>query len=67
MKKNAVFARAVGQGIGENFELLDDALQQSILLLVDTELEFGVGLANILGERFVELDDHNRKRVFEKI
>jgi hypothetical protein len=67
MKRNAVFARAAGQGVGENFELLDDALQQSILLLVDTELEFGVGLADTLGERFVELDDYNRKRVFEKI
>jgi hypothetical protein len=67
MRNSAVLARALGQGIGENFELLDDALQQSILLLVDSELEFGVGLADVLGERFVELDDYNRNRVFEKI
>jgi hypothetical protein len=67
MKKNAVFERAIGRGIGENFELLEDLTQQLILRLVDTELELGVGLADILGERFVELDDYSRKRVFEKI
>jgi len=67
MKKNAVFERAIGRGIGENFELLEDSVQESILGLVDTELEFGVGLADSLGERLIELDDNNRQRLFEKI
>lgn len=31
MKKNAVFERAFGRGVGENFELLDEALQMLIL------------------------------------
>lgn len=67
MKKNASFERAIGRGVGENFELLDDALQQMILGLVNTEIEFGTGLAESLGERFVDLDDYNRNRVLEKM
>ena len=61
MKKNAVFERAFGHGVGENFELLDEPLQMLILEHVDTHIEFGVGLADSLGERFVKLDDNNRK------
>ena len=67
MKKKAVFERAIGRGVGENFELLDEPLQESILEFVDTEIEFGVGLADSLGERFIELDDSNRERVLDKI
>jgi hypothetical protein len=67
MKRKAVFERAIGRGVGEEFEKLDDVLQKSILDYVDTEIEFGVGLADSLGERFVELDDSNRKQVLEKI
>jgi hypothetical protein len=66
MKKNAVFERAFGRGVGENLELLEEALQMLILEHVDTDLEFGVGLADSLGERFMELDDNNRKRVLKK-
>jgi hypothetical protein len=66
MKKNAVFERAFGRGVGENFELLDEALQMLILEHVDTHIEFGVGLADSFGERFIELDDSNRKRVLKK-
>src|SRR5919112_1397393 len=66
MKKNAVFERAFGRGVGENFELLDEALQLLILEHVDTHVEFGVGLADSLGERFIELDDNNRKRILKK-
>jgi hypothetical protein len=66
MKKNAVFERAFGRGIGENFELLDELLQMLILEHVDTHVEFGVGLADSLGERFIELDDNNRKRILKK-
>jgi class 3 adenylate cyclase len=67
MKKKAIFERAFGRGVGEEFEKLDDNLQESILDYVDTEIEFGVGLADSLGERFADLDDNNRKRVLEKI
>jgi hypothetical protein len=67
MKKNAVFERAFGRGVGENFELLDEVLQMLILEHVDTHTEFGVGLADSLGERFMELDENNRKRVLKKI
>jgi len=67
MKKKAVFERAFGRGVGENFELLDETSQGSILQYVDTEIEFGVGLADSLGERLVELDDNNRKLILEKI
>ena len=66
MKKNAVFERAFGRGIGESFESLDEPLQMLILEHVDTHVEFGVGLADSLGERFIELDDNNRKRILEK-
>jgi hypothetical protein len=66
MRKNAVFERAFGRGVGENFELLDEALQLLILEHVDTHVEFGVGLADILGERFIELDDNNRKRILKE-
>jgi hypothetical protein len=66
MKKNAVFERAFGRGVGENFESLDEPLQMLILEHVDTHVEFGVGLADSLGERFVELDDNNRKRILKK-
>jgi hypothetical protein len=66
MRKNAVFERAFGSGVGENFELLDEALQLLILEHVDTHVEFGVGLADILGERFIELDDNNRKRILKE-
>jgi hypothetical protein len=66
MKKNAVFERAFGRGIGENFESLDEPLQMLILEHVDTHIEFGVGLADSLGERFIELDDNNRKRILKK-
>jgi hypothetical protein len=66
MKKNAVFERAFGRGVGENFELLDEVLQMLILEHVDTHIEFGVGLADSLGERFIELDDSNRKRILKK-
>ena len=66
MKKNAVFERAFGRGIGENLELLEEALQLLILEHVDTDIEFGVGLADSLGERFMELDDNNRKRILKK-
>ena len=41
MKKKAVFERAIGRGVGENFELLDEPLQESILEFVDTEIELG--------------------------
>ena len=37
-----------------------------ILEHVDTDIEFGVGLADSLGERFMELDDNNRKRILKK-
>ncbi len=67
MKKNAPFERALGRGVGENFERLDDDLQERILRLVDTEIEFGVGLADSLGERFSELDDFNRQRIMDKV
>ncbi len=66
MKKNAVFERAFGRGVGENFELLDEALQMLILEYVDTHIELGVGLAESLGERFIELDYNNRKWVLKK-
>jgi hypothetical protein len=66
MKKNAVFERAFGRGVGENFESLDEPLQMLILEHVDTHVEFGVGLADSLGERFVELDDNNRKKILKK-
>ncbi len=66
MKKNAVFERAFGRGVGENFELLDEPLQMLILEYVDTHIEFGVGLADSLGERFIELDDINRKRILKE-
>jgi hypothetical protein len=66
MKKNAVFERAFGRGVGENLELLEEALQLLILEHVDTDIEFGVGLADSLGERFMELDDNNRKRILKK-
>jgi hypothetical protein len=66
MKKNAIFERVFGRGIGENFELLDEPLQMLILEHIDTHIEFGVGLADSLGERFVELDDNNRKWVLKK-
>ncbi|MDQ3851242.1 MAG: hypothetical protein M3299_00235 [Thermoproteota archaeon] len=66
MKKNAVFERAFGHGVGENFELLDEVLQMLILEHVDTDIEFGVGLADSLGERFMEIDDNNRKRILKK-
>ena len=46
MKTNAIFERAIGSGVGENFELLEDSLQDLILEFVDTEIEFGVGLAD---------------------
>ena len=49
MKTNAIFERAIGRGVGENFELLEDSLQESILEFVDTEIEFGVGLADLVG------------------
>jgi hypothetical protein len=67
MKKNAVFERAFGRGVGENFESLDEPLQILILEHVDTHVEFGIGLADSLGERFIELDDSNRKRILKKI
>jgi hypothetical protein len=67
MKKNSYFERALGRGVGENFERLDDVLQERILRLVDTEIEFGVGLADSLGERFTELDDFNRQRIMDKV
>jgi hypothetical protein len=67
MKKNAVFERAFGHGVGQNFEQLDEVLQMLILEHVDTHIEFGVGLADSLGERFIELDHENRKRVLKKI
>ena len=67
MRKNAVFERAFGHGVGQNFEQLDEVLQMLILEHVDTHIEFGVGLADSLGERFIELDDGNRKRVLKKI
>jgi hypothetical protein len=66
MKKNAVFERAFGRGVGEKFELLEEALQMLILEHVDTHIEFGVGLADSLGVRFMELDDNNLKRVLKK-
>ena len=66
MKKNAVFERAFGRGVGENFELLDEVLQMLILEHVDAHIEFGVGLADSLGERFMEIDDNNRKRILKK-
>jgi class 3 adenylate cyclase len=66
MKTNAIFERAIGRGVGENFELLEDLLQDLILKFIDTEIEFGVGLADSLGERFVELDESNRERILEK-
>jgi hypothetical protein len=66
MKKSAVFERAFGHGVGENFESLDEPLQMLILEHVDTHIEFGVGLADSLGERFIELDDNNRKWVLKK-
>lgn len=66
MKRKAIFERALGRGVGEVFESLDDMLQKSILHFVDTEIEFGVGLADSLGERFLELDDTNRNQVLEK-
>jgi hypothetical protein len=66
MKKNAVFERAFGRGVGENFESLDEVLQMLILEHVDTHIEFGVGLADSLGERFMELDDNNRKWILKK-
>ncbi|MDQ3872678.1 MAG: hypothetical protein M3258_03595 [Thermoproteota archaeon] len=67
MKKNAVFERAFGEGVGESFEILDEVLQMLILEHVDTHIEFGVGLADSLGERFIELDDENKERVLKKI
>ena len=59
MKKSAVFEQAMGRGTGENFERLDESLQERILDLVDTELVFGAGLADSLGERFIDLDYSN--------
>ncbi len=67
MKTNAVFERAIGRGVGENFEILEDSLQDSILEFIDTEIEFGVGLADSLGERFAEMDEINRQRVLRKM
>ena len=61
MKTNALFERAIGPGVGENFELLEDSLQDSILEFVDTEIEFGVSLADSSGDRFAELDKINRQ------
>ena len=66
MKTSAVFERAVGRGVGDVFERLDDSLQANVLELVDTEIEFGGGLAESLGERFIELDESNRARIMDQ-
>jgi class 3 adenylate cyclase len=67
MRKNAVFERAFGRGIGEIFELLDEALQMLILEHVDTQIEFGIGLAESFGDRFIDLDQAYQKRILKKM
>ncbi len=58
MKKNVEFERAFGQGIGEVFDLLEDDLQNIILQRIDTEIEFAPGLAETLGIRFPDFEEH---------
>jgi hypothetical protein len=67
MKSSIIFERALGQGVGEKFESLDEDLQAIILDKVETEIEFGTGLAETLGQNFPSFDEEHRKEVLQKL
>lgn len=67
MKRNAAFEKAIGQGVGEIFQSLEDDDRKRLLKKADIELEFGVGMAESLGHRFPFLDYEQRKPVLDKI
>ncbi len=67
MKKKAQFENALGYGVGETFEDLDEELQQLIMDRIDTEIEFASGMAESLGHLFPMCDDKRRQELMLKI
>lgn len=67
MKVNAALEKAIGLGVGEVFQSHDDELRNILLNKCDTDLIFGMGLAEGLGQSFVFLDSEQRKLVLQKI
>jgi class 3 adenylate cyclase len=67
MKKNGALERSIGFGVGEVFESLDDDLRNILLNKCDTDLIFGMGMAEGLAQCFILLDVEQRRLVLQKI
>jgi class 3 adenylate cyclase len=66
IKKNAQLENAFGQGVGENFESLDEELQEIIMNRIDTEIEFSSGMGESLGRLYSVLDDDGKRQQLMK-
>ena len=67
MKKNAELEKSIGLGVGEVFRSLDDELRNIFRNKCDTDIIFGMGMAEGLAQSFILLDSEQRKLVLEKI
>lgn len=67
MKTNADLEKSIGIGAGESFQSLDDELRNTLRKKCDTDLIFGIGMAEGLAQSFILLDSEQRKLVLQKI
>jgi class 3 adenylate cyclase len=67
IRQNLQLENAVGQGIGDSFESLDENLQKIIMNRIESEIELASGMAESLGHLYTMFDKNRRSQLMTKI
>src|SRR5215467_8103143 len=67
IRQNLQLENAVGQGIGDSFESLDENLQKIIMNRIESEIELASGMAESLGHLYSMFDRNRRSQLMRKI
>ena len=67
IRQNLQLENAVGQGIGDSFESLDENLQKIIMNRIESEIELASGMAESLGHLYTMFDKSRRSQLMTKI
>ncbi|HYV51750.1 MAG TPA: hypothetical protein VE971_00515, partial [Candidatus Eisenbacteria bacterium] len=67
IRQNLQLENAVGQGIGDSFESLDENLQKIIMNRIESEIVLASGMAESLGHLYAMFDKNRRSQLMTKI
>jgi hypothetical protein len=67
IRQNLQLENAVGQGIGDSFESLDENLQKIIMNRIESEIELASGMAESQRHLYTMFDKNRRSQLMTKI